>query len=57
MATTDQKYPLGPFTLVTVNTAPERAKKLVGRLCEELKDRYIIDHVANSESKYLGGFE
>lgn len=53
MATKDQEHPLGPFKLVTVNTAPERAKRIVGRLCEEMKDRYIIDHVANSESEYL----
>ncbi|KZL85524.1 hypothetical protein CI238_04629 [Colletotrichum incanum] len=39
----------GPFKLVTVNTAPERAKRLVGRVVEELKDRYTIEHVANCE--------
>jgi len=42
--------PKGPFRLVTVNTAPERAKRLVGRVVEELKDRYTIQHLANCES-------
>ncbi|KAF2002385.1 hypothetical protein P154DRAFT_488309 [Amniculicola lignicola CBS 123094] len=37
----------GPFKLVTVNTAPERAKKLVGHMIEGLKDRYDIEHVDN----------
>ncbi|TKW55996.1 hypothetical protein CTA1_11361 [Colletotrichum tanaceti] len=41
--------PKGPYKLVTVNTAPERAKRLVGRVVEELKDRYTIVHVANCE--------
>ncbi|OJT09781.1 hypothetical protein TRAPUB_13740 [Trametes pubescens] len=35
--------------LVTVNTAPERAKRLVGRVVEDLKDRFTIVHVANVE--------
>jgi hypothetical protein len=43
--------PKGPFRLVTVNTAPARAKILIGRLVEAVKDRYIIDYVANCESK------
>ncbi|OJJ62251.1 hypothetical protein ASPSYDRAFT_40882 [Aspergillus sydowii CBS 593.65] len=42
--------PKGPFTLVTVNTAPERAKRLIGRLIEALKDRYTIIHADNCES-------
>lgn len=29
--------PAGPYKLVTVNTAPERAQRLVGRLIEALK--------------------
>lgn len=40
----------GPFRLVTVNTAPERAKRLIGRLVEALQDRYEIKHVANCSS-------
>jgi len=37
------------YRLVTVNTAPERAKRLVGRTIEALKDRYSIEHVDNCE--------
>lgn len=40
----------GPFRLVTVNTAPERAKVLIGRMVENLQDRYEIEHVANCSS-------
>lgn len=42
----------GPFTLVTVNTAPERAKRLIGRVAEALSDRYTIIHIDNCESEY-----
>ncbi|KEF60705.1 uncharacterized protein A1O9_02266 [Exophiala aquamarina CBS 119918] len=42
--------PKGPYILVTVNTAPERAKRLVGRVAEELKEQYTIQHVANCET-------
>ncbi|KAE8341223.1 hypothetical protein BDV24DRAFT_132568 [Aspergillus arachidicola] len=42
--------PKGPFRLVTVNTAPERAKRLIGRMVEELKDRYTIIYEANCET-------
>ncbi|KAJ5103862.1 hypothetical protein N7532_004391 [Penicillium argentinense] len=42
--------PKGPFHLVTVNTAPERAKRLIGRVAETLKDRYTIIHVDNCEN-------
>ena len=45
--------PKGPFRLVTVNTAPERAKRLIGRVADTLKDRYIIIHEANCESMFL----
>lgn len=45
--------PKGPYKLVTVNTAPERAKRLIGRVVEDLKDQYTIQHMANCESKYL----
>lgn len=44
-------YPKGPYRLVTVNTAPERAHKLVGKFVESVKDQYIIEHVQNCESK------
>jgi len=44
--------PLGPYILVTVNNAPERAKRLVGRVVEDVKDKYDIQYVANADSKY-----
>ena len=40
----------GSYRLVTVNNAPERAKQLVGRVVNDLKDRYTIIHVANCDS-------
>ncbi|KAH7166075.1 hypothetical protein EDB81DRAFT_781256, partial [Dactylonectria macrodidyma] len=40
----------GPWRLVTVNTAPERAKRLIGRMMEALKDRYDIEYVDNCEN-------
>ncbi|KAK1765414.1 hypothetical protein QBC33DRAFT_544246 [Phialemonium atrogriseum] len=42
--------PKGPYRLVTVNTAPERAKKLIGRMTEALKDQYEIEYVDNCQS-------
>ncbi|KAL4915788.1 hypothetical protein BDW62DRAFT_187948 [Aspergillus aurantiobrunneus] len=42
--------PKGPYTLVTVNTAPERAKRLIGRMADALKERYTIIHVDNCET-------
>ncbi|KAK3944814.1 hypothetical protein QBC46DRAFT_373290 [Diplogelasinospora grovesii] len=36
-----------PYKLVTVNTAPERAARLIGRVVEDMKDRYTIVHAAN----------
>lgn len=39
--------PKGPFRLVTVNNVPERAKKVIGQVVEELKTRYIIEYVGN----------
>lgn len=38
---------------MTVNTAPERAKRLVGRVADNLADRYIIEHVDNCASMDL----
>lgn len=43
----------GPFRLVTVNTAPDRAKRLIGRLVDALKDDYEIVHVDNCQSERL----
>lgn len=40
----------GPFRLVTVNTSPERAKRLIGRLIEALSDDYDITHIENCQS-------
>lgn len=45
--------PLGPFKLVTVNTAPERAKRLIGRVVEDVKDKYTIIHAGNADSKTI----
>ena len=42
--------PKGPYKLCTVNTAPERAKRLVGRVVEDVKEDYTILHVENAES-------
>ena len=39
----------GPYKLVTVNNAPERAKRLIGRVVEEVKERYTIVHAGNVE--------
>ncbi|KAH8684258.1 hypothetical protein BGZ60DRAFT_397151 [Tricladium varicosporioides] len=41
--------PKGPYILCTVNTAPERAKRIVGRVVEDVKEEYTIDYRANSE--------
>jgi len=41
--------PKGPYKLCTVNTAPERAKRLVGRVVEDVKEDYTILHVENAE--------
>jgi hypothetical protein len=46
-------YPLGPFKLVTVNNAPERAKLLIGRVVETVKDKYIIIHAGNVDSTFI----
>jgi hypothetical protein len=43
--------PKGPFRLMTVNTAPERAKRVIGAMVENLKESYTIHYVVNSESK------
>lgn len=48
----DAPKPLGPYKLVTVNTAPERAKRLVGRVVEDVKNEYTIIHAGNAESKF-----
>ncbi|CAD6584382.1 MAG: hypothetical protein TREMPRED_003826 [Tremellales sp. Tagirdzhanova-0007] len=37
--------------LVSVNTAPDRAKKVIGAVIENVRDRYDIVHAGNSISK------
>lgn len=36
--------------LVSVNTAPERAKKVIGQVIEAVKDKYSLVHAGNAES-------
>ncbi|OSX64453.1 hypothetical protein POSPLADRAFT_1055068 [Postia placenta MAD-698-R-SB12] len=40
---------MSAIRLITVNTVPERAKRLIGRVVEDVKDRYTIVHVTNVE--------
>jgi hypothetical protein len=44
--------PKGPYKLCTVNKVPERAKLIVGRFMESVKDTYIIDHAENAASMF-----
>ncbi|KLT46543.1 hypothetical protein CC85DRAFT_253674 [Cutaneotrichosporon oleaginosum] len=37
-----------PVNLVSVNTAPERAKKVIGEVIENVKHKYAIVHAGNS---------
>jgi hypothetical protein len=41
------------YKFVTVNTAPERAKRLIGRVVEDFRGLYNIDYVSNSEHKLV----
>ena len=43
----------GPYRLVTVNNAPERAKRLIGRVVEDLGGRYEIYYVGNCISTFV----
>ncbi|KAI3577743.1 hypothetical protein IWW34DRAFT_740095 [Fusarium oxysporum f. sp. albedinis] len=43
--------PSRTFRLLTVNNVPERAKKVIGQVVEELKTRYRIEHVGNCFDK------
>lgn len=43
--------PLGPYKLVSVNKSPERAKRLIGVLIDDMKDKYTLVHVGNAESE------
>lgn len=42
----------GPFRLMTVNTAPDRAYRLICRLIHYLGKDYNIMHVANAQSMF-----
>ncbi|TXT07432.1 hypothetical protein VHUM_03152 [Vanrija humicola] len=42
--------PSAPINLVSVNTVPERAKKVLGRVIDTVKDKYTIVHAGNSET-------
>ena len=42
-----------PYKLITVNTAPDRASRMVRKLAEDVKDRYVIIHCVNAASKLL----
>jgi hypothetical protein len=44
--------PKGPYKLCTVNKAPERAKRLIGRMVEDLKDEYQIEYLENVTSTF-----
>jgi hypothetical protein len=45
--------PKGPYKLCTVNKIPERAKLVVGRFIEGVKDTYMINHVENAERMFF----
>lgn len=38
--------------LVSVNTAPDRAKKVIGAVIDNVKDKYTIVHAGNSTSEW-----
>lgn len=40
-----------PINLVSVNTAPERAKKVIEAVIEQVKNRYNLVHAGNAESE------
>jgi hypothetical protein len=42
--------PKGPYKLCTVNKVPERAKRVIGRVVEDVKEEYTIVYVENVES-------
>jgi hypothetical protein len=42
----------GFYKLCTVNKAPERAKRLIGRMVEDLKDEYRIEYLENVTSTF-----
>ncbi|KAK3353481.1 hypothetical protein B0T25DRAFT_212341 [Lasiosphaeria hispida] len=42
--------PKGPFRLATVNTAPDRARRLIGIVVEDMASRFTIIYAGNAES-------
>lgn len=46
-----------PVSLVSVNTAPERAAKVIGAVIEAVKDKYSIVHAGNAESESFPRFK
>ena len=42
---------------MSVNTVPERAKRLIGRVVEDVKDRWTIQYIANAESASVNPFD
>ncbi|KAF2403418.1 hypothetical protein EJ06DRAFT_504507 [Trichodelitschia bisporula] len=38
------------YKLVTVNKVPDRARHIIGRVAEALKDKYTIIHAANCDT-------
>jgi hypothetical protein len=46
-----------PVNLVSVNTAPERAAKVIGAVIEAVKDKYNIVHAGNAESELFPRFK
>ncbi|KAL7419970.1 hypothetical protein Q5752_004933 [Cryptotrichosporon argae] len=39
-----------PINLVSVNTVPARAKVVIGKVIENVKDKYTIVHAGNTET-------
>lgn len=44
--------PKGPFRVVTVNASAENSKTLVDMVLNDVKDKYLIEHVGNCSCKY-----
>jgi hypothetical protein len=49
----EKMAPKRPYRLCTVNTAPTRAKLVIGRVVEAVKEEYTIDYRANAERKIV----
>ena len=42
-----------PINLVSVNTAPDRARKVIGQVIENVKGKYEIVHAGNAASRFI----